>query len=369
MADYTGNRYNEVFTYKRVSWDNWVEHESYPWITEGSIELAADSELKATGSFSFEGGELPNTSDLMRVYYDFDDEQGEHVTQALGTFFVAYSELEHVATSTGVKSKGSLNGASVLKVLQDKIYGAPFTVSANDNAIYKAVTLIKSVGLNVDYTPDVTVLGADHTFDSGATYLDIVSWLCDTAGYSPAVPDAYGTVQLQPFADTLVQDIGAVFTNDDKSIMYPELNVNNDWAETPNVIKLLYNTDQACITAKASNLSGSRASLDARGGREQTYYEETSELPENTSKLTALVNLAEAKLRELSCDVEYVTISHAYRPLNINQLVQVNYSNMTWTGTLTNFTIELTPAVKCQSKIKRELYDNITVEKTGEVLR
>ena len=175
MADYTGNRHNEVFTYKRVAWDNWVEHEAYPWITGGSLEYAADSELKVTGSFDFEGNDLPNTSDMLRVYYDFDDDNGEHAHIALATLFTAYSELEHVATSTGIKSRGTLDGSSVLKVLQHKIYGAPFTVSANDNAIYKAVTLIKSVGLNVDYTPDVTVLGADHTFDSGVTYLDIVN--------------------------------------------------------------------------------------------------------------------------------------------------------------------------------------------------
>lgn len=369
MADYTGNRHNEVFTYKRVSWDNWVEHEAYPWITSGSLELAADSDLKVTGSFEFEGNTLPDTSDLMRVYYDFDDDNGEHVHNALATLFVAYSGVENVATSTGIKSRGTLDGSSVLKALQDKKYGAPFTVTANENAIYKAVTLITSIGLNVDYTPDSTVLGADHTFDSGVSYLDIVNWLCQAAGYSPAVPDVYGTVILQPFTDVITQDASVIFANDDKSIMYPEVNVNNDWSETYNVVKLLYNTDKACITAEAKNLSGSKASLDARGGREQTYYEETSELPDDTAKMEALVNLAESKLRELSCDVEYVTISHAYRPLAINEAVQVNYSDMTWTGTLENLNIELTPAVRCQSKLKRELYDNITVEKAGEVLR
>ena len=369
MADYTGNRHNETFTYKRVSWDNWVEHEAYPFITSGSLELAADSELKVTGSFEFEGNELPNTSDLMRVYYDFDDDNGEHVRNVLATLFVSYSDPQYNATSRGIKTHGTLDGSSVLKALADKKYGAPFTVTANDNAIYKAVTLIKSIGLNVEYTPDHTVLGADHTFDSGVSYLEIVNWLCDAAGYSPAVPDAYGTVQLQPFTDILTQDAAYTFANDDKSIMYPEVQANNDWASTYNVVRLLYNTDQACIIAEAKNMSGSRASLDARGGREQTYYEETSELPEDTAKLEALINLAESKLRELSCDVEYVTISHAYIPLMINEAIRVNYSELTWTGTLENLNIELTPAVKCQSKIKRELYDNITVEKTGEVLR
>lgn len=369
MADYKGNRHNETFIYKRVSWGTWAEHEAYPFITSGSLELAADSDLKVTGSFEFEGNELPDTSDMMRVYYEFDDDSGEHVKNALATLFVSFADVEHVDTLTGIKSKGSLDGSSVLKVLEHKIYGAPFTITANTNAIYKAVTLIKECGLNVEYTPDVTILSADHTFDSGSTYLEIINWLCETAGYTPAYPDPYGTVQLQPFTDTLNNTPDAIFTNDDESIMYPELNVNNDWSDTPNVVRLLYNTDKACISAEARNESGSRASLEARGGREQTYYEETSELPDDANRLTSLVDLAETKLRQLSCDVEYVTISHAYIPLSPYQSIQVNYSNMTWTGTLDTLDITLEPATKTQSKIKRELYDNIVVTKSGEVLR
>ena len=369
MVDYLGNRHNEVYTYKRVAWSNWAEHENYPYITEGSLEYSADSDLKVSGSFAFEGDQVPDTADMLRVYYDFDDDAGEHAHIALATLFTAYADIEHVDTIKGIKSKGTLEGTSMLSVLQNRIYGAPYIIMANTNVIYKAVQLIKECGLNVEYTPDITVLEADHTFDSGATYLDMVNWLCSTAGYSPATPDAYGTIQLQPYTDTLNQNNGVTFTNDDNSIMYPEVSVSNDWADTPNVVKLLYNTDQACIVAEARNESGSRASLDARGGREQTSYEEISELPDNTNKLTYLVDLAESTIRELSCDIEYVTISHAYRPLNINEQVNVKYADMVWSGTLDTLNISLTPGTKCQSKIKRELYDNILVTKSGEVIR
>ena len=369
MVDYLGNRHNEVYTYKRVAWDNWAEHENYPYITEGSLEYSADSELKVSGTFTFEGSEVPDTADMLRVYYDFDDDAGEHAHIALATLFTAYADVEHVDTIKGIKSKGTLEGSSMLSVLQNRIYGAPYIITANTNVIYKAVQLIKECGLNVEYTPDITVLTADHTFESGVTYLDMVNWLCSTAGYSPAAPDAYGTIQLQPYTDTLNQSSGVTFANDDNSIMYPEVSVSNDWAETPNVVKLFYNTDKACIVAEARNESGSRASLEARGGREQTYYEEVSELPDNTSKLISLVDMAESMLRELSCDIEYVTISHAYRPLNIYEQVNVQYADMLWSGTLDTLNIALSPGTKCQSKIKRELYDNIYVTKDGEVLR
>lgn len=367
--EWTGNRHNETYTYKRVAWSNWQEHEAYPWITSGSLEYSANSELKVTGSFDFEGLEVPDTSDLLRVYYSFDDDNGEHVATPLATLFVSYAGLKHIDTREGVKSQGTLDGESVLKVLKDKIYGAPFTVQRGTNAIYKAQELIKSCGLNVRYTPSITVLSADHTFDSGASYLEIVDWLCETAGYTPAYPDALGTVKLQPYTDILRQAPTRTFINNELSIMYPEVEEANDWQSTPNVVKLFYNTDLACIIAEARNESGSRVSLDARGGREQTYYDEIGELPEDASRITSLVDLAEAKLRELSCDVEYVSFEHAYVPLDVYELVEVKYSTMDWSGTVENTSIDLAPTTKAQTKLKRELYDEIIVTKQGEVLR
>lgn len=367
--NYYGNRHNETYTYKRVAWENWTEHENYGYITGGSLELSTDSDMFVSGNFTFEGLELPDTTDLMRVYYSFTDDDGEAVSLPLATFCVTYAGLTYEDSTSGMVASGTINGISILSILKEKIYGAPFTVTRNSNAIYKAQDLIKQVGLNVEYTPSVKVLSADHTFPVGASYLDIVTWLCNEAGYTAPYPDAYGTIQLQPLADTLGGESVATFKNDDDSIMYPELEEANDWQSTPNVVKLFYNTDLACITAKAENVSGSMASLDARGGREQTYFEEIGELDDDGNRLTTLLDRAEELLRKLSCDVEYITLKHAYIPLYPYQQITVNYSEMEWIGTIENMTIELAPSTVTQTKIKRELYDVIEVEKSGEVLR
>ena len=81
------------------------------------------------------------------------------------------------------------------------------------------------------------------------------------------------------------------------------------------------------------------------------------------------MDLSESRLRELSCDVEYVTFKHAYVPMELYQAVTIKYSDMAWTGLVDNSTVQLAPATESQSKIKRELYDEIVVEKEGEVLR
>ena len=181
--------------------------------------------------------------------------------------------------------------------------------------------------------------------------------------------NAMGVVVLAPYGGTLRQDSVATFKNDDKSIMYPELDEANDWQKTPNVVKLFYNTDQACIIAEAKNRTGSRVSLDARNQREQTYYEEVGELPDNKSKLTSLMDLAEDILRKKSCDIEYVTFEHAYIPVIPYQTITVEYANMTWTGTIDDTSVSLEPSTKAQTKLKRELYTDVIVTKSGQVLR
>lgn len=367
MANWYGNRHNETYTYKRVRWNDWTEGEAYGFITSGSVEMSADAELKVTGSFDFEGTELPDVSDLIRIYYSFLDDSGEKEKMAIATLLTSYADLTYVDTKAGLKASGSLEGSSILKVLQDKIVGRPYTIKKNENMIYKAQEIIRSCGLNVDYVPSVKVMAADHVFDTNATYLDIVNWLTNAAGYSDAFPDPYGTVRLYPESDKR-KEVTATFKNNEESIMYPELSQSNDWQETPNVVKLLYNTDASCVAAEARNLTGSRTSLDQRGGRELVYFDEVGEL-DRSDVLVNLMDLAEKTLREKSCDVEYVTFSHAYIPVNVFDLIRIRYADMDWTGVAQNISISLEPSTKTQTKLKRELYSMIQVKKNGEILR
>lgn len=366
--DYFGNRHGERFIFKRVSPDTYLEHGSYDYITEGSLELSTESDLVVTGSFSFEGYEIPDTKDLIRIYYRFTDDFSDTQSHPLATLFTSYSALRYTDTTKGLKAAGTLEGQSVLTVLQEDIYGAPFIVTRNTNPIYKAQQLIREHGLLVEYEPSSYVMSSDQTFDAGTDFLEIVKWLVEAAGYV-MYPDEMGVIQLKPYDDLQRADAKMIFKNDKRSIMYPELEAENSLQETPNVYKLLYNVDTCCMLATARNLSGSRASLDARGGRAQVKFEETGELPEKGNRLENLMNKAVDELKKASADVEYVTMTHAWVPLYVYDQVKIQYADLTWQGGLENVNISLKPATETQSKIKRVLYDEILIDKTGEYLR
>ena len=284
---WNGNRHDEQFIYRRVAWGTWQEHEEYDWITNGSIEQSADTELKVTGSFDFEGYVLPNESDLIRVYYQFTDDYNTRASTAIATLLVSYADLDYYDTLKGVKSSGTLDGQSVLSILDDKKIGVPETIRRNSNAVYEAEQLAIECGLQTNTEPSSFALSADHTFDAGTSYLEMVNWLLTTAGYTEAFPDPYGVVQMLSYATAQQRTDYAIFANNDESIMYPEIVETNDWQQTPNVVRLIYNTDDACVAAWARNETGSRAWIYLPNG-----ITEVSVQPSEFAKIVVLLVVA-----------------------------------------------------------------------------
>lgn len=390
----TGNRHKEHFIFKKVEWGNYQEHGSYDYITEGEIEQAADTELKMVCSLKFEGYEIPDVNDLIRIYYVFNDDDNVEFKHALGTFFVSYADVSYVDTIGGMKASGKLSGLSVLSVLKNVLSGAPVTIKAGSNAVYTASQICRSYGLNVNAEPSSFALGFDHTFEAGVSILEVVNWLLEAASFLPAFPDEMGVVQmlsldtynlrdydteaLYPYPSIYPEEKlfpagednrrGYYFANDDKSIMLPEVAQSSNWQTTPNVVRLLYNLDDACIVAYALNEEGSKASLANRGGREITYFKEVSNLGSG-DKRQLMYDMAVRILKELSTDIEVVQFKHAYVPLLIYDPVSIKFSDLEWTGKLDNIVIDLSPSAECQTKIKRVIEQDIRISSGAEVLR
>lgn len=362
-----GNRHNERYIFRRVKWPTFEELEEYPYIIDGSLEFSADADMKITGTFNFEGFELPNVDDLMRVYYEFTDDNGEKGTYPIGTFFVGYSDLEYTETIKGLKAKGTLNANSTLKCLEDALCGKPYVINRGQNYIYEAQKICQQFKLPVEYVPDWQALTLDHVFDAGTSYLEIVNWLTEQAGYLNAYPNEMGVIQLQPASALELTEI--TLQNDSKSIIYPTIKRTNDFATTPNVVRYIYDTEHSSIVATAKNLSGSRNSIDAMGGREITEFDDLADLPSGAVLLDALKERARQRVVELSADVEYVDYEHAYIPMQLYQPITLKFSDLDWSGTIDNYTIDLKAGTRVQSKLKRVLEENVTVEVTGEIIR
>lgn len=376
-ANWHGNRANEQYTYKRVLWspgnaDHFGELASYGYITRGSVELAAFTDLKASASFEFEGGTPPDTTDLVRIYYSFDDDAGEHAEMPIGTFFVSYGGVEYVRNGAELMERGRVTGASTLSVLLNKKLGAPYTVAAGVDCVDTANELITGLGLLTN-SPDSNgvVTSTAHTFEPDDSYITVVNWLLTNANYQAVWPDALGTIMLVPYVDPEARAITAIFRDDAQSIMLPEVSTENDWTETPNVARLYYQTDDECLTATAYMRSGARASLAGRGGREVTLVEQVDELSGETQadRIANLEAIARKKLVDNASEIEKVTLKHAFIDgIKPNDAIAIDYSGMTWRGNVVNMSIDLQPSTPCQTKLRRFVPNSLVIETEGAAI-
>lgn len=372
MADWLGTRTGR-FIFRKVKWGTWEEAGEYGNVTGGSLELAAFTDIKASGSIDFDG-EAPDAEDLLRVCYELTDERGDYEMVPVATMLVECSK----PTLTGdsrfrVSQSGSATLNSVLKVLKDKEYGAPFTIPAGTQAVAKAVELTESLGLRVNNPdPSAYALSGDHTFSADdANYLAIVNWLLSAAGYSSAWIDEYGSVQMTPYIEPTERSVSMSFSEGDESVMLPKVPYKNDWQATPNVCRLYYETETESLRAASYNVDAEHpASLPRRGNREKTIRETVSELAGDTlsDRLENLKEMSRKKLIDNSAEIDYVEIGCPYLPLTPNMAVEVRYATLDWRGNVTNFAIDLGDDSNCKLEARRFVRTAIATETEGEVI-
>lgn len=372
MDEYLGNRHGERFIYRRVSWPDLREMGDYGTITSGSVELSALSTVKATCSFTFEG-EVPDTVDAVRIIYRFTDDSGNAHESALGTFLCQYSDVTYTATDKGLIASGTAEGSSILSVAANRVIGYPLTVPKGTNATAKARNMLAlgedrdGLGLSVIRdTTETYALAADHTFDPEETYLGAVNWLLGAAGYASADVNPRGEIVFRKYVDPSRKLPTFSFANDERSIMLRGVAETSDYMSSPNVVRMCYEDDEVCVKAVAKSVSGSRSSLQARGGREVTLYEEPDEL--TGDKLESIKAKALQRLRDNGSDIIHLQWSHAYVPISCGDSVEVSYSGKSWNMNVTNMTVELSPSCPTKTKGRTFVNPDIVTSVEGEVV-
>lgn len=375
MTDWYGNRRRERYTFRRVKWDwdgvkagpdHFKEGTDYGNVTGGSVSLAAFTDAKASCSFDFIGGEPPDTTDLVRIYYSFEDDDGNEASIVLGTFFVEYGSTVYESANGGLIAKGTVEGTSVLAALLNRKLGAPYTVEAGEDAIAKANGIIKGLGLFTNDPDGSYIISAAHTFEPEDSYMTVVNWLLSSANYRAAYPNAKGTVIIAPAQSE--GGVAVTFRDDERSIMLAEVTQENDWQATPNVARLNYESDDESLFAVAYNRSGNRASLDARGGRELTFAETVTELEGATQadRIAALKEMAKQRLLDQSTEIEKATLTHALiENMGPNVAVAIEYSGKRWSGNIVNMDISLEASTPCTTKLRRFISAALELDTEG----
>lgn len=368
MVDYCGNRHDERFIFKRVSFPAQVEGEELAQIYGGSIESSAFSDIRESGTLDFIGSEEPDDHDLVRIYYTFLDDDDQRATHALATMRMSNSDPVY----NGDMVKGSIKLSGLLQVLSNKKYGRPFTVRRGTQAVAFAKQLCTGLGLKVNATASSYTTKADHTFKSDDSYLVICNWLMESAGYAGLDTDAYGVVQMHPYVEPTERTCAWTFREGENCVFFPEVQVNNDWSDTPNVVRLSHETDALGLWAAAYNIDATSRASTVQRSEECTLYESISEVDGNTpaQKLAYLKNQANKELIDNSGSIEYTTLEHAWVPVSRNTAVALDYASagLTKNGSISNQSISLKPSCPTKSKVRRFVHASLVTKTEGGIL-
>lgn len=366
---WTGYR-EESLVYRRVRWapgtaGHLAELEDYDMFTGGSIELSSTSELGASGSLSFAGSALPDTGDLVRVYYRFSDEAGGEHEDVLGTFFPILSNPTH---DMGTVS-GSVTIQSVLRVLKKWRCRIPYNVPRYTNAVQLAADIAEGAGIPTNGPADPYRVGRGVCFDFGAERLEVCNSLLASAGFARCRPDAMGGVVMAPRSSATQDAPLWTFEDGEHSIMKPEVVLANDAADTANAVHLRYEGEGRTLWASAYNDDPASPASRVRRGYEDSVCEKVTELAGSTwgERLSALKDEARARLVRETSGTEYVEWEHPWVPVRPGSPVGIEYheSRLSWLGRVSNMRLSLGGdglTVKTRAVSQAEAGFKVTVE-------
>lgn len=337
-------------------------------VTGGSLSLGAFTEIKATGSISYKGTEVPGDGGLVRVYYSFEDGSGESVSRPLCTCFIELGE----ETRTGALSEGDADMRSVLAVMADSGPGVPYAVAAGEDPVARAASIARGLGLTVNATESGYRLGSQHVFDPDAGWLEIVDWLLTAAGYGSCYPDAMGTVQMHPYTEPSERIPTWWFRDDGKSAMKPGVKRSDNRAGIPNAVRYWYEDETCGLFAEAVNTDSRSAASVPSMGRTVSLREEAEELQgtDAAGKLASLKEAAHGKLVDNSTMIEYLEVPCMYVPVEPNDCVGVDVasSGISFVGGVTSVEVGFGMGAPTTVRIRRLLRPDFEVSVSGEVV-
>lgn len=328
-----------------------IEYEALSNIKpNGTITRDLNTDLKVSGSLECVG-DLGIGSDLIRIYLTAATATGS-VRLAIATMFA--STPSRTLTDTSTSAKVTLY-STLLQLVED-CFETTYAIPAGTNAIELATQLATSAGLQVKATPSPSTTTAVTTFEAGTSKLKVINYLLDFANYYSAQVDGYGTVIMRPYQSPATRQAVWTFVDGDGSIFVADVTDEHDWYATPNVVVCYTsNTTTDTLTATAVNdgsgiYAGSGYSTVARGRRivkTQSYTDIADQV--------SLQAKADALLLSSSSTAQTVTVKHAYAPIDIGDVIELDYSSQSidYDATVQSMDMTLSPSVETTTKMRR----------------
>ena len=316
MPDWTASM-QQTFEYYVVNPNNWKDDYQLKNVKKCSINR--DSTVETLGSATIDVTDYVGEC-YIRTYL-ITIQNGVREKHPLGTHLVQTPS----STFDGKKRDVSMDAYTPLLELKENPPPLGYSILKGENVMENAYRIIREhVRAPVVKTECDKTLFKDFVANTNDTWITFCSDLIANAKYVLDL-DELGRVLFAPKQETAALQPMWTFTDDNSSILYPELTLKQDLYGIPNVVEVVYSSGKNYYSARVVNDDSNSPTSTARRGREIIHRVTNPELSGDPTE-EQIQLYAENLLKELSTLESTVTYTHGYCPVRVGDCVRLNYT-------------------------------------------
>lgn len=335
MTDWTKSM-QQTFEYYIVNPATWKDVRRINNVKSGSI--TRDLGVETLGSATFDIEE-PLGECYIRVYL-ITIQNGAKDKYPLGTYLIQTPSSKF----DGKNKIVSVDAYTPLLELKENPPPIGYSVLKDTNIMETAYKITKEqVRAPVVAASCTETLFSDFVANTDDTWMTFLNDLMANAKYTFAL-DELGRILFSPKQD--MASLQPVWTFDDSnsSILYPEINMDYDLYGIPNVVEVIYSSDDRCYYSRVVNDDSNSPTSTVSRGRE-IIHRVTEPILYGNPTDEQVNEYAVRLLRSLS-SIEYtVNYSHGYCPVKIGDCVRLNYSKAGLNGIKAKV---ISQSIKCE---------------------
>lgn len=306
----------QTFEYYMVDPDTWKDER--PIENVSSCSINRDRTSSTLGSATIDCDE-----DLGECYfraYLVVIQNGVQYKRPLGTYLLQTPSKKF----DGRKHTVSIDAYTPLIELKEDLPPLGYSILKGTNIMESAYAICREhMRAPVVPAKSTKTLYDDFVANTDDVWVTFVSDLISNAEFELYL-DELGRVLFEPIKDAGSLQSKWTYTDDNSSILYPDLTDDRDLYGIPNVVEVVYSTDSNYLFSRIVNDDETSPVSTVTRGREIVYRTTNPGLPGEPTQAT-LDAYATQLLRNLSTLEHTVTYKHGYCDVRVGDCVTLNY--------------------------------------------
>ena len=284
-----------------------------------SCTINRDLSVDTLGSATIESTEVLDEC-YVRAYLVV-IQNGVKTRVPLGTFLVQTPSVNHDGKNILV----TLDGYTPLIELKGTCPPIGYTIRKGDDVTIMAISsrlCEENLRAPVVAISTEKMLEKDFISNLNDTWMSFLKDLIAIAKYQFSL-DEMGRVIFEPVVDVRSLRPVWTYTDDNSSILYPNISNERDLYSVPNVVEVVYSTGNGYRTSRIVNDDPNSPVSTVNRGRE-VLYRDTNPNFSGVPTQRDLDEYAKQLLRSLSSVEHTITYTHGYCPVRIGDCVLIN---------------------------------------------